>query len=55
MPKIGKTPTGKFSDVDYIQRIATNGGKAPAQLPLSAGETVDVPYTAVYRFSKINP
>jgi hypothetical protein len=50
-----KAPTGIFSDVSYIQRIATKGGKAPAILPTTAGETVDVKYTAVYRFTKKNP
>src|SRR5688572_3053769 len=35
MPKVGKTPTGIFADVDYIQRIATQGGKAPATPPAS--------------------
>jgi hypothetical protein len=55
MPKTGKTPTGVFANVSYIQRIATKGGKAPASLPLSAGETIDVPYTAIYRFTKKNP
>lgn len=51
-PKAGKTATGIFAQVLYIQRIATTGGKAPAQLPLSGNETAEVPYTAVYRFSK---
>jgi hypothetical protein len=55
MPKAGKTPTGVFASVSYIQRIATKGGKAPAVLPLSAAETIDVPYTAIYRFTKKNP
>ena len=54
MPKVGKTPTGIFADVDYIQRIATEGGKAPTTPPTSATETVEVAYTAVYRFSKSN-
>lgn len=54
MPKTGTTPTGIFSNVIYIQRIATKGGKAPATAPASASETVNVPYTAVYRFSKKN-
>ena len=54
-PKAGTTPTGIFADVSYIQRIATKGGKAPATPPLSANETVDVKYKAVYRFTKINP
>jgi hypothetical protein len=55
MTKVGTTPTGVFAEVDYIQRIATEGGKAPATAPKSAKETVDVPYTAIYRFSKKNP
>jgi hypothetical protein len=55
MPKAGTVSTGIFQEVDYIQRIATTDGKAPATPPTTATETVDVPYTAVYRFSKINP
>ncbi len=54
IPKVGKTPTGIFSNVSYIQRIATNGGKAPAVLPLAATDTVDVRYTAIYRFTSKN-
>ena len=54
MPKTGTTPTGIFSNVAYIQRIATKGGKAPATAPAAASQTVDVPYTAIYRFSKKN-
>ena len=54
MPKIGTTPTGIFADVDYIQRIATKGGKAPLSPPTSLTETVDVKYKTVYRFTKIN-
>ena len=54
-PKTGTTPTGIFADVDYIQRIATKGGKAPLTAPTRATQTVDVKYKAVYRFSKINP
>lgn len=53
-PKSGTTPTGIFANVSYIQRIATKGGKAPATPPTSAGETVEVKYKAVYRFTKIN-
>src|SRR6476659_6461379 len=30
MPKVGKTATGVFANVSYVQRIATKGGKAPA-------------------------
>ena len=55
MPKIGTTPTGIFADVDFIQRIATKGGKAPLTPPTNINETVAVKYKAVYRFTKINP
>lgn len=51
-PKAGTTPTGIFKDVRYIQRIATEGGKAPDRPPVSLAQTADVPYKAVYRFSK---
>ena len=54
MSKIGTTPTGIFADVDYIQRIATKGGKAPLTPPSDINETIDVKYKAVYRFTKIN-
>jgi len=53
MPKIGTTATGIFADVDYIQRIATKGGKAPLTPPTSLTQTVDVKYKTVYRFTKI--
>jgi hypothetical protein len=53
-PKDGKTPTGLFAGVAYIQRIGTWGGKAPATPPVSETETIDVKYTAVYRFTKKN-
>ena len=55
MPKTGTTPTGIFTDVDYIQRIATKGGKAPLTPPTSLNETVDVKYKTIYRFTKKNP
>ena len=55
MPKVGTIPTGIFADVDYIQRIATKGGKAPLTPPTSLSETVEVKYKTVYRFTKINP
>ncbi len=55
MPKINKPPTGIFANVSYVQRVDTKGGKAPATPPGSATETADVHYTAIYRFSKINP
>jgi hypothetical protein len=55
MPKTGKAPTGFFANVSYVQRVDTKGGKAPSTPPTSAAQTVDVPYTAIYRFSRINP
>ena len=55
MPKTGKVATGIFSNVSYIQRIETKGGKAPTTLPLGSGETAHVKYTAIYRFTKKNP
>lgn len=54
MPKTGKTATGVFANVSYIQRIATTGGKAPATAPVNIADTADVFYTAVYRFTKKN-
>ena len=54
MPKVGTTATGIFADVDYIQRIATKGGKAPLTPPTSLTQTEDVKYKTVYRFTKIN-
>jgi hypothetical protein len=51
-PKTGKTPTGIFKDVAYIQRIVTQGGKAPSILPTAVTDTIDVKYTAIYRLSK---
>lgn len=52
MPKAGKTASGIFADVAYIQRIATVDGKAPTRLPTSFNDSIDIPYTAVYRFTK---
>jgi hypothetical protein len=39
---------GRFSQVTFIQRLNTTGGKAPATTPSKAGEVVRVPYTADY-------
>jgi hypothetical protein len=54
MVKSGTTPTGIFENVDYIHRLKTKGGQAPSTPPTSLSQTADVPYTAVYVFSKIN-
>ena len=52
--KTGTTPSGVFANVAYVQRIATTGGKKPSQLPTAVGQIANIPYTAVYRFTKIN-
>jgi hypothetical protein len=39
---------GNFAKVTYIQRVATSGGKAPADPPKRAGTRIGVPYTAEY-------
>ncbi len=41
---------GKLSPVVYIQRLQTEGGKAPAEAPVRAGTKVGVAYKAVYYF-----
>ena len=41
---------GRFSQVTFIQRLNTTGGKPPASAPTKAGEVVRVPYTADYVF-----
>jgi hypothetical protein len=42
--------TGIFSNVTYIQRINTNGGKAPHVGDAKVGDEVRIPYTAEYVF-----
>jgi hypothetical protein len=41
---------GSFSTVAYIQRLQTEGGKAPAEAPRRGGTKIGVPYRAVYYF-----
>jgi hypothetical protein len=41
---------GTFSNVVYIQRIATSGGMAPAEAPKRLGSMIAAPYTAIYHF-----
>jgi hypothetical protein len=41
---------GMFSAVTYIQRIDTQGGKAPAEAPTAEGLETSVPYSATYVF-----
>ena len=54
-PLTGSTSTGIFAEVSYIQRIDTYGGKPPSMRPLNALDTIDSPYTAIYRFTRKNP
>jgi hypothetical protein len=46
--KAGEGRAGAFSPVIYIQRINTQGGKAPSDPPLRFGTRIGVPYRAVY-------
>jgi hypothetical protein len=41
---------GRFSQVTFIQRLSTTGGKAPTSPPSKVGEVVRIPYTADYVF-----
>jgi hypothetical protein len=41
---------GRFSPTVYIQRLQTQGGKPPAELPKRVETKVGVPYKAVYYF-----
>lgn len=40
---------GNFAAVAYVQRLATTGGRAPADPPKRAGTRIGVPYTAIYK------
>jgi hypothetical protein len=41
---------GIFSGTQYVMRVATAGGAAPAEAPSQAGDRKSVPYRAVYLF-----
>ncbi len=41
---------GAFTPAGYIQRLQTDGGKAPAELPKRLGTKIGVSYKAVYCF-----
>jgi hypothetical protein len=45
-----KSGSGILDKVDYVMRVATNGGVAPAEPPKAEGETVKVKYQAIYLF-----
>jgi hypothetical protein len=48
--KAAEGKEGKLSPIVYIQRLQTEGGKAPADPPVRAGTKVGVAYKAVYYF-----
>jgi hypothetical protein len=45
-----KSGSGILDTVDYVIRVATEGGAAPAEPPKAEGETVKVKYHAIYLF-----
>lgn len=45
---------GIFSDVTYIQRVNTSGGKAPSTPGTFDGEEARIPYTTEYVFYRSN-
>jgi Protein of unknown function (DUF3455) len=47
-----KIGSGLLDQVDYVMRIATAGGAAPAEPPKAEGETTKVNYHAIYLFLK---
>jgi hypothetical protein len=44
------TGPGVFSSVTFVHRVYTTGGKSPSYNGSTDGESVEVPYTAVYYF-----
>jgi hypothetical protein len=48
--KAAEGKEGKLSPTTYIQRVRTEGGKAPAEMPRRVGTKVGVEYRAVYYF-----
>jgi hypothetical protein len=48
--KAAEGKEGRLSPAVYIQRLQTEGGKAPAELPKRVGTKVGVEYKAVYYF-----
>jgi Protein of unknown function (DUF3455) len=45
-----KTGSGILEKVDYVVRVATEGGAAPADPPQAEGQIVKVKYQAIYLF-----
>jgi hypothetical protein len=45
-----KSGSGTLDNVDYVMRVATDGGVAPTEPPRAEGATVSVKYRATYIF-----
>jgi hypothetical protein len=45
-----KSGSGVLDKIDYVMRVATDGGIAPTEPPKAEGETVKVKYHAIYLF-----
>ena len=45
-----KSGSGILDKVDYVMRVATDGGAAPTEAPKAEGTTVRVKYRAIYIF-----
>jgi hypothetical protein len=50
LSKVSTEGPGIFSSVTYVQRLNTNGGKAPSTPGTTVGDKAKVPYTAEYYF-----
>ena len=48
--EVSSEGNGLFSGVQYVARVSTIGGAAPADAPAQAGEKKSVPYRAIYLF-----
>ena len=45
-----KSGSGILNQVDYVMRVAADGGVVPAEPPKTGGETIRVRYCAIYLF-----
>jgi hypothetical protein len=45
-----RSGSGILDKVDYVMRVATEGGVAPAEPPKTQGETAKEKYHAIYLF-----
>ncbi|HYY30939.1 MAG TPA: DUF3455 domain-containing protein, partial [Chthoniobacterales bacterium] len=45
-----KSGSGILDQVDYVVRVAADGGVAPTEPPKTGGETIRVRYRAIYLF-----